>query len=207
MDKAPYDTNSGGGMSMHASRVAEHSVLRLVVVIVAALLLMSGAIVYVLSDRIIARFEAIETVAEDKEAAMVGAKNRAANEDRPRLTREEKIQFITIVDFEEKDEQSITEPGLLSAGQLRISCAPSVKFSGVGNEIVWAASVIGGDGEYQFTWSGSDNLSGTGQTIRKIYKSTGLKNASVTATSLGISHNSSVADCVEGVRVQSVEVM
>jgi hypothetical protein len=207
MDNAPYDTNNGSGMSMRASRVAEHSVLRLVVIIVAALLLMSGAIVYVLSDRIIARFAAIETAAEDKEAAMVDARNRAANEDRPRLTREEKIQFISIVDFEEKDEQSITEPGLLSAEQFRVSCAPSVKFSGVGNEIVWAASVIGGNDEYQFTWSGSDNLSGTGQTIRKIYKSTGIKNASVTATSLGISNNSIVVDCVEGVRVQSVEVL
>lgn len=54
-----------------------------------------------------------------------------------------------------------------------------------GDTITWYASAYGGNGSYNYTWSGNDSLSGYGQSISKTYYSSGYKNASVTVVSGG----------------------
>ena len=67
--------------------------------------------------------------------------------------------------------------------QLSGSCSVSPSNPEVGDTVSWSASVSGGTGNFSYNWSGTDNLSGTSQTVSKNYNSQGLKNSSVTITS------------------------
>jgi hypothetical protein len=54
----------------------------------------------------------------------------------------------------------------------------------VGDPYTWKVSgVSGGTGTYTYSWTGSENLSGTTATVRKTYTTAGTKSASVTITS------------------------
>ena len=55
----------------------------------------------------------------------------------------------------------------------------------VGSAVTWSASASGGNGIYNFYWSGDDSLSATVSSISKIYNYPGTKNAMVTITSNG----------------------
>jgi len=67
--------------------------------------------------------------------------------------------------------------------QLSVSCSANTNYTTVGQQVAWSAYVSGGNGNYSYTWSGSDNLSGYGQSIALAYNYPGSKSASVTVYS------------------------
>jgi hypothetical protein len=54
-----------------------------------------------------------------------------------------------------------------------------------GDTVAWYANVSGGNGSYSYTWSGSDNLYGSGSTAYKSYYSVGTKYATLSVNSGG----------------------
>jgi hypothetical protein len=69
---------------------------------------------------------------------------------------------------------------------LEVSCVADQSTITEGQSITWTASVSGGSEPYTIDWSGSDELSGTGESISKTYDSAGDKSATINvATSDG----------------------
>lgn len=75
---------------------------------------------------------------------------------------------------------------------LRVSCYPDSTSVRVNETVRWYTSVYGGNGNYHYSWSGTNGLSGNGSTISKSYNSSGTKNASVTVIS---GNQSTSANC------------
>jgi hypothetical protein len=63
------------------------------------------------------------------------------------------------------------------------SCNANTTFANVGSSVSWLATVSGGSGYYTYSWYGTDNINGYGQTAYATYNYPGLKTASVTITS------------------------
>jgi hypothetical protein len=64
------------------------------------------------------------------------------------------------------------------------SCTASPTNAQVGDSIFFSASgVTGGTGSYTYSWTGTDNLSGTGSSISKTYNTIGTKTATLHITS------------------------
>lgn len=206
MHADPETTTSDTVHSAHTPQLAEYSVLRTIIAIVTLLILCAGIVVFTLADRIVQRFAAVETLAEEKQSAMLEARNRAALEERPRLTREEKTDFITIVDFETDDLEQAMITDEETDGIMIASCLPTVKLTTIGRDVVWSASVIGGPGEYTYTWSGDENLNGTEQIVTKKYSASGTKKASVIVASNGATNSPLSVVCSDVVRVQTIEM-
>lgn len=84
----------------------------------------------------------------------------------------------------------VTQPAALNA-----SCSPSKTPVAVGEVAQWNAYPTGGTGSYTYSWSGTDNLSGSAQYITHIYSAEGQKTARVTVTSGGqsVSSNCEIA--------------
>jgi len=80
------------------------------------------------------------------------------------------------------------------------SCTASPALASTGDSVTWAATPSGGNGFYTYSWSGTDGLAGTAQSVAKTYLSAGTKTASVTITSGG---QSSAVSCSNSVSVQS----
>ncbi|MDO8575257.1 MAG: hypothetical protein Q7R78_00955 [bacterium] len=70
-------------------------------------------------------------------------------------------------------------------GNLFAACYPSKNYSTTGSPVTWSGAASGGNGNYSYSWTGSDNLSGYSTGARIVYYSTGLKTASITVTSGG----------------------
>lgn len=68
---------------------------------------------------------------------------------------------------------------------LSVSCYSSPTSVNTDQSVVWNASANGGNGSYYYSWSGSDGLSGSGQSIYRTYNNPGSKTAVVTVTSDG----------------------
>ena len=73
-----------------------------------------------------------------------------------------------------------------------VSCVPSTYNMQTGQTMTWSANVSGGNGNYQYSWSGTDGLSGGGSSQSKSYSSSGTKSAHVNVTSDG---KTGYADC------------
>jgi len=80
------------------------------------------------------------------------------------------------------------------------SCSASPTSIQTGQSSTWTANPSGGTGTYTYSWSGTNSLSGTTQSVSKTYASTGTKTASVTITSGG---NSTTAQCSNSVSVSA----
>ena len=65
---------------------------------------------------------------------------------------------------------------------LNVSCYASPATSQVGSRINWNVRVSGGDGNYDYDWSGTDGLNSSSRTPSKIYSTPGSKRATVTVT-------------------------
>ena len=70
-----------------------------------------------------------------------------------------------------------------TTNQLSGSCSVSPSNPEVGDYVSWSASASRGTGNFSYSWSGTNNLSGTSASVSKSYNSQGLKNGSVTITS------------------------
>lgn len=68
---------------------------------------------------------------------------------------------------------------------LNVYCQPNYSVASIGETVTWYANVSGGSGNYNYSWSGTDGLSGNGSSVTKSYNSRGNKNASVTVSSGG----------------------
>jgi peptidoglycan hydrolase-like protein with peptidoglycan-binding domain len=68
---------------------------------------------------------------------------------------------------------------LPSTGGVTVSCSASPASIIEGQTATWTASVSGGSGPFTYSWSGTNNLSGTASSVTKKYNSDGTKNATV----------------------------
>jgi hypothetical protein len=68
---------------------------------------------------------------------------------------------------------------------LQISCMANTTSAPTGSTVTWSANVSGGNGIYNYTWSGSDGITGYAQSISTAYNTLGQKLASVTVYSNG----------------------
>jgi hypothetical protein len=65
---------------------------------------------------------------------------------------------------------------------LTASCFATPSIANTGDMVNWTVKVSGGNG-YNFNWSGTDGLAGTGPGVSKVYNTSGTKMASVIVTS------------------------
>jgi hypothetical protein len=69
------------------------------------------------------------------------------------------------------------------APTLNVSCSASPSSVTTDQNVTWTTNPTGGTGTYTYSWSGTENLSGSTQNITKSYTETGTKIGSVTVTS------------------------
>ena len=72
-----------------------------------------------------------------------------------------------------------------SVSPLQAQCYPMNLNVTTGNTVTWYASAYGGNGSFYYVWTGTDGLSGQGQSIPMTYYTAGYKMASITVTSGG----------------------
>ena len=65
---------------------------------------------------------------------------------------------------------------------LGVRCTASPTAIAPGGSVTWSAFPSGGSGSYRYLWSGTDGLTGSIQTVQKIYQTKGTKTASVTVS-------------------------
>ena len=70
-------------------------------------------------------------------------------------------------------------------GQLNGTCSAGVTNTQAGGTVTWTASATGGNGFYNYYWTGDEGLSSSGEYAAKVYAYNGAKNATVTITSNG----------------------
>lgn len=68
---------------------------------------------------------------------------------------------------------------------LNLSCTVNSNNVAIGQNVIWTAIATGGNGNYSYSWSGTDSLYGYNSIMSKIYSAAGLKTAVVTVTSNG----------------------
>ena len=83
---------------------------------------------------------------------------------------------------------------------LTISCYPMPLSAREGDTIQWVANVYGGNGSYNYSWTGTNSLSGNGSAVSKRYNTSGYKNATVRVISGNRteSHNCDATVYIEG---------
>ncbi len=80
---------------------------------------------------------------------------------------------------------------------LSVSCSANTTSASVGSSVRWSAYVYGGNsGSYSYTWSGTDGIYGSGQSIYYTYNNPGYKTASVSVYSNGQTANASCNNTV-----------
>jgi hypothetical protein len=62
-------------------------------------------------------------------------------------------------------------------------CIANPRYVNINDTVTWTAHPTGGTGNYEYTWSGWDNLSGTGNSVTKSYSYAGDKPSTVTIRS------------------------
>lgn len=66
--------------------------------------------------------------------------------------------------------------------ELQITCSPDNEDFDIDERVTWQAFVSGGDGDYDYDWSGTDGLDGTSRTESIRYDDDGRKTATVRVT-------------------------
>jgi hypothetical protein len=83
-----------------------------------------------------------------------------------------------------------------TSGDLVAACFADRTAATVNQSVTWAVEVTGGSGQYSYSWSGTDGLSGSGSTVSKNYDTTGTKNAAVLISSGGQTLSQACGDAV-----------
>ncbi len=78
-----------------------------------------------------------------------------------------------------------TNVGGNNNGNLSAYCTATPPTANTNQYITWTVYPTGGNGNYSYSWSGSDGLYGNNSSLTQSYSSTGQKNANVTVTSNG----------------------
>lgn len=68
-------------------------------------------------------------------------------------------------------------------GGLNVGCYSDPQVASLNQPITWSVEVTGGVGPYTYSWSGTESLTGSGNSVVKYYNSYGEKSAIVTVTS------------------------
>ncbi|MEI7513137.1 MAG: PKD domain-containing protein [bacterium] len=68
---------------------------------------------------------------------------------------------------------------------LNVSCNVNNANLSIGQNAIWNAYASGGNGNYYYSWTGTDGLYGNGSSISKVFNMIGTKYATVTVTSNG----------------------
>jgi hypothetical protein len=68
---------------------------------------------------------------------------------------------------------------------LNLSCTVNNASLAIGQTAIWNTSVYGGNGNYYYSWSGTDGIYGNSSSISKAFNTIGSKYATVTVTSDG----------------------
>jgi len=79
---------------------------------------------------------------------------------------------------------------------LSVSCSSPTSGTSVGGSVRWNAYAAGGNGSYRYTWTGTDGLGGSSQTIYRTYSIPGTKYAAVTVWSDGQSFTQNCSNAV-----------
>lgn len=66
---------------------------------------------------------------------------------------------------------------------LQVSCGVTTSYGTTGSPVNWYSNVSGGNGNYQYYWSGTDGLSGYSSSLRTAYNYPGYKTATLRVTS------------------------
>jgi len=66
---------------------------------------------------------------------------------------------------------------------INVSCSANTTYTSVGSTVYWTAYATGGNGYYNYSWSGSEYTSGNSQSIGVVYSTPGNKLANVTVYS------------------------
>ncbi|MEK7120614.1 MAG: PKD domain-containing protein, partial [Patescibacteria group bacterium] len=66
---------------------------------------------------------------------------------------------------------------------LNVSCGVNSSTYQIGNNVNWYSNISGGSGSYNYSWSGTDGLSGNSSSINRSYSSVGIKTATIYVTS------------------------
>ena len=88
-------------------------------------------------------------------------------------------------------------------GNLQGSCYGSPSTLSTGQQVTWTVSAQGGNGPYTYSWSGTENIAGSGEKIFKSYGNGGTKFAYVTITSGSQSITRSCSVSVQDTYVQN----
>ncbi len=79
---------------------------------------------------------------------------------------------------------------------LSVSCSPNTTSGYVGTSVTWSAYATGGNGNYTYSWTGTDGLYGSGQYVTNAYSNPGQKYGTVTVYSNGQSTTQSCGTSV-----------
>jgi hypothetical protein len=83
---------------------------------------------------------------------------------------------------------------------LSATCFANPTFANINQTVTWRVNVSGGNGyNYSYNWSGTDGLSGSGDSISRAYGTTGTKQANVTVYANGQSVTTSCSTNIGGV--------
>lgn len=80
-------------------------------------------------------------------------------------------------------------PTSASADTLNVSCSSNPTTPYTGDSVSYYATVSGGNGNYSYSWSGTDNVTGYGSVLTHAYYSLGQQSATVTVNSNGITQS------------------
>ena len=83
-----------------------------------------------------------------------------------------------------------------NGGNLVAACFADRTTATVGTPVTWSVEVVGGTGQYSYSWSGTNGLAGTGASAIQSYSTVGQKNATVLINSGGQTISQSCGDSV-----------
>ncbi|MCX6718923.1 MAG: hypothetical protein NTZ38_00920, partial [Candidatus Taylorbacteria bacterium] len=86
---------------------------------------------------------------------------------------------------------------------LQVSCYANISSAYTGSQVIWNASVSGGNGSYSYSWTGTDGLYGyNSSSVSKYYYTSGYKYATVTVTS---GSQSVTQSCSNGIQIYDIQ--
>lgn len=86
------------------------------------------------------------------------------------------------------------------------SCSANRSSAQIGESIIWTAYPTGGTGNYKYSWSGSENLSGSTQSVERSYSTVGSKTATVTVETRGQTITRTCSTVITGITQGSLSV-
>ncbi|MDO8510384.1 MAG: peptidoglycan-binding protein, partial [bacterium] len=135
--------------------------------------------------QIILNLDPITQIASEGPAAPGNETGTFGNLTKDAVKRFQKKYGLRVTGIVDKKTRSVLEriPVPPDRMSLKGSCRATPESAGVGQAVRWSSSPSGSKSSYRYSWAGTDNISGSTQSITKIYQSGGFKEAEVIITS------------------------